>query len=305
MVKRNIKLNQAFVIKLFLIFLVVYLIFVTIRIFANSNFFVKKDRINIIFYGQKSSFVSLGLADDVDYVGFFDNGMKVYVPGGYGRYKVGALGRLADLEKNPKIIQKAFSSMLSAMVDFYFIPIKSPIFFEPKDTEVSNFSIPHLSPLDVLLNTKYITNASIVDKLFIFLTMFDKKRSNFSLIKTTNVKKDEDQIIFLEGRFDKKYQGYFYEKTLRDENKSGKIYYSSYKSAKIVSRILEGEGIRIVDLSEAKQKIKNCLVVEADNKISKTAAFLSRYFGCRRVIGNTDKVDIIIKLGDNLEKDWE
>ncbi len=305
MTRRNIKINQAFVIKLFLTFLVVYLFFITARAFKDSNFFIKRDRITFVFYEQQSSFISLGLADNVHYVGYFDNGIEVIVPGGYGRYKIGALGRLADLEKKPALIQKTFSSTLSTYVDFYFVPKQSPIFFEDKNADTLDYFIPRLSPIDVFFNTRYFTNANIADKLFIFITMFDKKRNDFSLIKTANVKKDEDQRIFMEDRFDKKYQGYFYEKTLRDENKNVKIYYGLYKSAKIISRILEGEGIRVVDLSETKTKETNCLIIENSDEKSKTATFLSRQLDCNWKKGDTDEVDLIILLGERLEGEWE
>src|SRR3990167_5657241 len=67
---------------------------------------------------------------NINYLLFFSNSVKVIVPGGYGEYKVGAVGKLVSLEKNPEIIRKTFSAVTATLVDLYFYPKKTTIYHQ-------------------------------------------------------------------------------------------------------------------------------------------------------------------------------
>lgn len=301
----KLKIKQDSLINLFLILLGIYFIFITVRALKDSHFFTKRDRVTAIFYGKRPAFVSLGLSDGVNYVGYFTTEAEVIVPGGYGRYKIGALGRLADLENNPEIMRKTFSSVISAHVDFFFYPRNSPIFSDLGEKGEEDLSLPKLSILDVFFNRRFVTNANLIDRWLIFVRMLNKQRNDFSLITTGSIRQLENQTIFREDRFDKKYQGFFYEKTLRDEGKRVKILYSSYSAAKILSRILDGEGIAVSDLSIIDKPYKECIIRESGSDASKTAVFLISIFDCRRQTGVADDVDIIFIPGEKIEREWE
>lgn len=303
--KRKTAIQTSKLISLFLAFIVLYSAFTLCRFFLQSYIQHKKDRVNVVFYGEHPSIISIGYEDRVNYIGFFDQGSAVYVPGGYGNYKLGALGRLLELEKNPTLLQKTFSSVLSTYIDFYFYPKKSRIYsFDPPPGK-QEFFIPRLSLLDVFFTYNYNTNAGFFDRLQLFITMLDKKRTDFSRLVIKSVTDEVGDRIFMESRFDKKYQGYFYEKTLRDEGKSVQILYTNYKSATILTRIIEGEGIRVADLTKNKKPTQQCILQEAQEKPSHAATFLQSILGCKREKGTVEDADILLILGEKLEREWE
>ena len=68
--------------------------------------------------------------------------------------------------------------------------------------------------------------------------------------------------------------------------------------------MIEGEGIRVVDLSNQSTNNTGCLLI-ANKEISTTPTFerLKEFFKCKVRIGETTVSDIILELGD-LEKEW-
>ncbi len=306
MKKRKLGKTNSLII-IFIILVGIYIIFGISRGLYQSMIRNNKDRVNIVFYGPHPSILSLGYTDGVNYIGFFDQGSEVYVPGGYGRYKLGGLGRLVDIEKKPEILQKTFSSVISSYVDFYFYPKKSQIYsFDEPDNARREFFIPRLSILDVFFPHNFGSNTSLFDRLHIFITLFDKKRSDFSKLKIKSVTDETGSRIFMESQFDKKYQGYFYEKKLRDEGKSVQILYTNYKSATIVTRIIEGEGIRVADLSQNSHPHNvHCVLQENTDKPSQSAFFLQNIFACKLAKKVVEDAAFVLRLGDSLEKEWE
>ena len=111
--------------------------------------------------------------------------------------------------------------------------------------------------------------------------------------------------IFDYNSFYKKFQGSFFQKTYRNYDINVQIIYTkSYKTALLLSQMIEGEGIRVVDLSSQDKFIKGCLLI-TNKEISTTKTYLrlADFFKCRLKIGETTVSDIILVLGD-LEKEW-
>ena len=94
----NLKFESIgkYFIGIFLVFLFGIVIF---KQYTSSLFSQKKDRVNIVFYGKNTVYYSLGKYDGVHYFISFYPDVKVKVPGGYGNYRVGGLGKLVELEK--------------------------------------------------------------------------------------------------------------------------------------------------------------------------------------------------------------
>ena len=68
--------------------------------------------------------------------------------------------------------------------------------------------------------------------------------------------------------------------------------------------MIEGEGIRVVDLSSQDKSIKGCqLITNKEISVTKTYQRLADFFKCRTQIGETIVSDIILELG-SLEKGW-
>src|SRR3989344_8707562 len=211
MTKFKVNLNN--IPRLFLLFLLIYILFHTFRVFSHSLFFKRPDRLNMIFYGERPVFLSFGFSDNVNYIGFFNNDHQVYLPGGAGRYRIGALGRFVDIEKKPIIYQKTFSSSLSLYVNYYFFPKINKIYTK-SDSE--DFFIPKLSPIDIYYLTGRRGNAGFLDRLYLFflLLLFKKRQKVFSLISMGLFKKKESDRIFWGDVLGKKNKGYFYKNSL-------------------------------------------------------------------------------------------
>ncbi|MEK7633450.1 MAG: hypothetical protein AAB437_01250, partial [Patescibacteria group bacterium] len=72
----------------------------------------------------------------------------------------------------------------------------------------------------------------------------------------------------------------------------------------IIGQMIEGEGIRVVDLSDQGNNLPKCLLVSnKETSKSKTSLRLADFFKCRTQIGETTVSDIILELG-SLEKEW-
>lgn len=283
--------------------LCVYLSFVLVRTIMASALLDKRDRINVVFYGKETVLLSLGLADNVNYIISFDNEDRVSVPGGYGRYRVGALGKLADLERDPELLSRTFSSMISAYVDYYVYQPNKDV-FEGEDLEDTPFT----SRLFVqrLFSSSDKTNAGIVDRMYLAYVLSKYRSQDFVSLRGMSQINDEKETDYSEKRFLKKYKGFFYHKSLRDEAKEVKLLYTtSYNAAEVVSRVIEGEGIRVVDLSEVATSAQQCKVTYSSFGESKTARYLSRRFGCDLVTGETEGSDIIVSLGEELTEVWK
>lgn len=286
------------------IFLIVFIVlgYITFKFFSNSLFFTKKDRINIVFYSDKPVFMSVGISDDIHYNSTLQNDWKILVPGGYGYYKVGALGKLSQLEKDVDLVSRAFSSVYSSKMDYYFVSNKDDIYIDlikNNDDVIGNMSF-----FKNIFFGGYLTNANLLDKIYIFFSLAPKRRTDFSSVDLRLCLDKNGQVK--EDVCMKKYQGYFYQKYLREDQKNIQLYYKSYSSAMMLSRIFEGEGVRVVDLSLTDQKkiLEQCEVIENQEIHSLTARYLSDSFGCKLKVGEVSIADIRFILGSNLEKKW-
>lgn len=280
-----------------IILLVVLLIVIGVKTIKESLFFAGKERINLVFYGNNTNFFSLNNKDGLHYVISFYPDLQLPVPGGYGYYRVGALGKLANLEKKPDILKRTFSLATSTFVDFYFLPKLSDIYY---GNQVAR-SLQKPSLNDIFFSQ---SNMSLIDRLYIYFLFFGLRTQDFTLINDIPVvKKGNDSVISLND-FSKAYQGYFYQKIFREEKKNIQIIYdNNINAANIIGQILEGSGIRVADIDQGLGQ-KKCLVKENSTKHSETVLEISKVFNCNISSDNTNVYDIIFVLG-NREKDWE
>ncbi|MCX6731092.1 MAG: hypothetical protein NTZ55_04540 [Candidatus Roizmanbacteria bacterium] len=280
---------------------ILVILVILLRLLFTSAFFVKEDRINILFYSSEPIYYSLERGGEVHYVTTFNADSRTEVPGGYGVYRMGALGKLITLEKNPAILKRTFSRITGSMIDYYFFPKSEAIYYGSKE----NILLPSFR--SIFLNE---SNGNIFDRLYIYLQFFGKHISEFEEIHINKIKTG-DTVLLSDSTFARQYLGYFYHKSLRKENKTVQILYSnSYNSAKNFSRIIDGEGIRVVDIDVMeKANIKNqnsqCVVKENTQKgFSLTADEISHFFKCILVTGKGRVSDIVIEMG-SAEKEWE
>ncbi len=276
--------------------LVIGLLFNQIR---HSLFITRPDRLNLVFYGQNVIFYSLDLENKIHYRINLSSDVRVKVPGGYGEYRVGALGKLIKLEKTPKLLQKTVSAALSNFTQIYFYPDSELIYqHQPKDT----MRLPSIKQL-----VSYKSNAGLFDRLYLFiLFLFQGREINQNIASLVITDKDNDRVWQRED-FANKYLGYWYSKNLRQERANvAIIYQKNYHTALLLSSIIEGNGIKIVDLSENLQQQNNlgCLVEYNSVKVINTVDTIVKFFQCNKQQAETGSVDIIIRL-NSLEKEWE
>ena len=287
------KRNKIF----FIFFIVVCLLYYLIKSITGSVFLKGRDKINVVFYGENIRFYSLD-RKNINYSLSFSNSVKVIVPGGYGEYKVGAVGKLASLEKTPEIIRKTFSAVTATLVDLYFYPKKTTIYHQ--DSSNNSNEIPTIKEI-FLTNS----NANLIDRLLLFYFFTTSDKEDYEILDLKPFELGDDNTIFDYNSFYKKFQGSFFQKTYRNNDINVQIVYTkSYKTAFLLSQMIEGEGIRVVDLSNQGGFIKGCLLI-TNKKISMTKTYqrLADFFKCNLKIGETTVSDIILILGD-LEKEW-
>lgn len=290
----NVKLKLKYLLFLFCF----YLVFLLIKDFKNSLFFKHPDRVNIFFYGKDAKYYSIGLDDNVNYVIYFTPDLQVLIPGGYGKYRVGGLGKLVDLEKKPDIFGKTISFNTSSFTYYYFYPSKTEIYFN--DKEKGEFILTRI--VDFFLER---SNANLFDRTYLYFLLAGKNKYSFKEIKDLTQYQSKDSLLFSSFDFFKDYQGYFYHSTYRKENSTVQIKYTkSYKTAQFLSRILEGEGIVVVDIAQISTNNNKCQVISSNRIFTQTAYDLSKFFDCKLTSGKTDFSDIILQLGDR-ERDWE
>lgn len=292
---------------LFFLFFICYILYSLFKLIHSSVFFNNKERINIVFYGEKTLFFSLG--KEINYFFTLPAQMEVLVPGGYGYYRLGAVGKLSFLEKNPDILRKTFSSITSCFIDLYFYSFPPKIYYDQTDT---SFKLTFPSLKEIFFSK---TNGNIFDRLFVVFFFINRAPSRYQIITDLPSSVREKRIFFEEERFFKKNQGLFYKKTYRNlKNNVQIVYTKSYKTAQLISRIIEGEGIRVVDISQIQffnalpageiYKNERCLVIEDKEKPSIIAFNLKKFFNCQFKREPIEISDIILVLR-KAEKEWE
>lgn len=282
---------------------VLALFVVILRSMFTSAFFIKEDRINVLFYSSTPVYFSFEKGGEVHYITTFNADSRTAVPGGYGVYRMGALGKLVTLEKNPDLLKKTFSRITGSMIDYYFYPQSEAIYYGTTEKgTMSSFS-------DIFLTG---SNANFFDRLYLFILFMGKRSTDFEEIHIKKIQSG-DSVLLSDETFARQYLGFFYHKTLRRENKTIQILYkNSYTAAKNMSRVIDGEGIRVVDIdknqnSNSKIKIKTtaCVVMEnTEGTYSTTARELSTFFNCILKKGKGRVSDIVIEMG-RAESEWE
>ncbi len=268
--------------------------------FSSSLFVQQPDRVNFVIYGEYPVFYSFGIKDVGNYAIPFYPDLKTQIPGGYGNYRIGAIGKLVELDKKPALFSKTFSSITSTFVQFYFYEGGEQVYYGGFKEQGS----PKPQIMDILFMK---SNASFWDRLYLTSFINKAQPSSLSSINALPYQKIKDDTLLRTDNFLKKYIGLFYNKTYRNDNLNIQILYSNqenYPTAAMISDMLNGSGIVVGDISRRTSSSKKCNIIEEAKTPSKTAYNLSSFFNCEIKRGDTDVYDILFVLGD-LEESWE
>jgi len=274
-----------------LLLLSFFFFFFLIKDLKKSYLFTQKDRLNLVFLQENPLFYSFDLKDRSSYMVVFFPDLKAPIPGGYGEYRLGGLLKLVELEKNPKLIQSTFSALTNTLVDLYYYPDKASIYFGSENRPINKISL-----LVTIMKSK--SNARFFDRLLTYYLLLNQK--------------DRQQLSYTnKEKFFSSVLGYFYNPKFRRENKNLQLVYSQrYPTALKLSQILEGEGIRVADISQSEGNTninQNCVLAESSSAASssQTATYLANYFQCELINNQATGVYDLIFYLNNLEKQWE
>jgi len=277
---------------------------ILLRQLFESAFFIKDDRVNTLFYSARPIYFSLEKGGEVHYVTTFNAESRTAVPGGYGVYRMGALGKLIVLEKNPELLKRTFSRITGSMIDYYFYPPSEEIYYGSKE----GVNIPSFGDIFFLSS-----NANLFDRIYIYIQFIGKHKADFEEIHIKKIQTG-DSILLSDITFARQFLGFFYHKTLRKENKTVQLLYKeSYIAARSMSRVIDGEGIRVVDIdtnpsfakATAGKQNSPCVVMEnTQTSYSRTAEEIAQFFHCILIKGKGRVSDIVVELG-KIEGEWE
>lgn len=279
--------NTKKILPVALVFFIILILFVLFHSIGSSLFFSDKERINVVVYGSKPMMFSVDLRNNINYVVSFYPDMDIKVPGGYGTYRIGALGKLVALENNPEIFRKTFSLGTSTFVNYYFYPLKDEVYYGSDEDDKIVFP--------TIIEILYMkSNAQLFDRIYLAYLFSRENQKQYKQLRSLTAE-----------YFVKEYQGYFYHKIYREEKKNvGVIYGSNYRTAETIGTLLEGVGIRVSDYKSADETGKKCYVMEQTDQFSQTARDISSFFHCSLKKGSTDLYDIIFSIG-TIEREWE
>lgn len=279
----------------FFLFFILFLVLIRIvKDFSHSLFFAKKNRINVVFYNQETQYFSLDVKKKVNYYLNFPSDIKINVPGGYGKYRLGGIGKLIFLEKKPSLFIPIFSDATSSFIDFYFYFNKPKLyygFYLDDQLKYPSFGMLFYSS----------SNANFFDRLYLFYYFLKTRKNTFSLLPLVydeNKQWDENKFFALT-------QGYFYQENYYQENLNLQIIYPPKindrdfflsQSIKSLVRMIEGEGIRVSDLTPGLYTVGECLVLEEKKNFSATSKRLADFFHCRLKNGKANPYDVILIL---------
>lgn len=282
-----------------LLLLGIFAVLILLKLFTGSLFLNSSDRIQFVVYGQETRLYSLSPKGNINYYVGYDPDLKIEVPNGYGTYRIGALSKLIAYEKKPELLNKSFSVATSSFVTYYFYPSSSEIYYS--NDVPQTYKAPSLS--EIML---YKSNARLLDRVYLYLHILQASPSSFqNLDMDLLTKKIQNQKHLSAEAFGKEYRGFFYNKTYRMERLSVQIKYTkSYDTAAAIGKILEGNGIRVVDISVSEVIPKNCSLTTNSAAKSKTVEDIRRVFNCTLTKDKADTSDIIFNLGAT-ETEWE
>jgi len=200
------------------------------------------------------------------------------------------------------LLKRTLSRITGSMLDYYFYPKSDTIYYGSEET----VRLPSFSELFF-----DDSNANFFDRLYIYFQFIGKHTADFEEIQINKIQTG-DTILLSDTTFARQYLGYFYHESLRKENKTVQILYTdSYVAANNMSRIIDGEGMRVVDIDilNSKSKVESlkseCVVKEnTQNDFSQTAQVIARFFKCILTKGTGRVSDIVVEMR-NREGEWE
>lgn len=277
------------------------------RDYAKSFFASSASRIHVGIWGGKHTYVlSLGKTTKQHYFFVFQNSHTIKVPGGLKKYKIGALGKLAHLEHDPHVFIKALSQASGLLIQKTLYEDTDTVYYDEEEGEKVNQD---QILKDIRVDIVKPGNLSLFDRIFVLLTVQNARPSQTSIEYVTENSTPKVNALL--------------DKTFRNEKKLVQIrFIQSEPTALFLSSMLENMGIRVADISQIdntlststseatdraqmKKRGDECEVVEPGPRFSNTSQFISQYFECALVHGDTGLYEIQWNLSTHVEEKWK
>lgn len=271
-----------------IIIVFVYIVYFLFNSLNKSLIFKTSGRYTYVIYNEKPFVISFNFTDKLHTYIELDNSEEIIVPGGYGKYRIGSLGKLAFLKKDYSIIDRAISNYISARINGSLIQNDGSIYEDLKDdTKINKNTLKQLFLIDHISNIPFFDRWYILSQILIY---------NRSANKLEKISKNQKDIT-----------GRLYDKVLRNDNKTIQIMYSSYNSASVLARIMDGSGARVVDMLslDSPYDYSECEIIDSSDPVSITSQYMRDFFGCSLKRGKTQLSDIIIILNKKIEEKWD
>ncbi|HNQ31249.1 MAG TPA: hypothetical protein PKJ68_02065 [Candidatus Woesebacteria bacterium] len=284
----SLRMQRAVMLSIGIFILVAVALVLLARLFFDSLYMSRLDRVNIAVWGPQSYVMSLSRVGKQHYMIMMSNAYTVQVPGGLAGYSIGSLGKLATLEKDPRLYMKAMGVGAGVFIHKYLYDSEPTIYYDDVWLEDSKFAE---IKNHILKSTWLAGNMNIFDRLWMYATIRSTKPAQMTIYKV----RDNPPDVLL------------YDKLFRDEQKLVQLgYVASESTASFLARILENTGIRVADISRADSTMRkdSCTIVDSQESFSQTALFLAGHFGCVLEYGDTSLYDIYWVLDEKIEREW-
>ncbi len=266
--------------------------YITWRVWEVSRYYKIKERLNIVVYSPRFYFYSIDLRSDLDYLASLPLEYKIEVPGGYGEYFIGSVGKLSALEKDLSLIKKTTSRLFAVPVDFVVFQDLEKVYQKPPaDNETL------LRAYEVFLLS---SDASLAEKIYLFFKLIDSNKRKIKKISAYRFVEGERINI---QKLNEYTNGLFLSSALRRENRIVQIYTSYPSAGENLMQVLEGVGVNVFEISQIAGE-GPCKIVEYTTQQSQTAIFLQSFLNCKYVVESNKKgiVDIDIFLNKKSEQ---
>lgn len=265
-------------------------IFFVYREISESLSFAPLNRVNVGVWGKHTLIVSISKNSNQHYIIPLPADMSVEIPGGLKEYRVGALGKLAQLESDPKLFSKALGMGAGVFLHKTLYESGSEIYYEDSDADTITLE----TALRELKGSAFRKgDMNLFDRISFYYTVSKLNPSNTTLVRSPL---NSTQVVL-------------FDKTFRNERKLVQMLYAkSQRTAILLAKILENTGIRVADIAgreAGKGSGRECFVVEKGEAFSYTARFIAQYFSCVLEHGETGLYEIQWILGSDVEQKWK
>lgn len=234
---------------------------------------------------------------------------------GYGTYSLAAFWRLGEIEKKDgTVLAESVSEAFGVPVDGYIGPKNGP--FDYSDSSLATakaaFSMKNVIgviggryrtniPLEKFISLAWLLNFSRPDRVKLY-----DFTSNTSSVAQDLVLPDGSTLRLLDPqRVDSQLKTIFEDESVRRESVTVAVYNTTDMPSlgNRVGRLLTNIGVSVVTVGNDTPEVDTCTITGSDQALkSKSAQVIIIVLGCKRVIGDVSRADLVIRIGKTYAK---